>query len=87
MIAPYNALQRTRREHRVKSAVAALQRFADSFEGLTLTQARAKLKGGKLIRGRWDGGKELIATFPQHEVRVLFSGRQAVMTSIQILAK
>lgn len=71
----------------LKAAVAILQRFANSFEGLTVTQVRARLKGGKLVRSRWEGGTQLIATFPQHEVRVFFSDKQAVMTSIQILAK
>ena len=45
------------------------------------------LRGGKISRAKWDGGNQLVGTFPSHEVRVFLLGRTALLTSIQILSK
>jgi hypothetical protein len=75
----------------VKSSVSAIRQYADSFEGLSMTEARSRLAEGKLIEEDWSeggfGGKQLVAIFPQYEVRVMFLDGKAITTSIQILSE
>jgi hypothetical protein len=71
----------------LKAAVSSLRQYADSFEGLTVGMVRKRLAAGKLTQKKWDGGKQLVATFPTHEVRVFFAGGKAMLTSVQILSK
>lgn len=75
----------------LKSSVGAIRQYADSFEGLSLSEARSRLAEGKLNEEDWSeggfGGKQLVATFPQHEVRVMFLNGKAITTSVQILSE
>jgi hypothetical protein len=75
----------------LKTSVSAIRQYADSFTGLSLNEARSRLAEGKLSEEDWneDGikGKQLIAMFPQHEVRVMFLDGKAIATSIQILSE
>jgi hypothetical protein len=56
-----------------------------------MSEARSRLSSGKLSEADWSkggfGGTQLIAKFPQHEVRVLFLNGKAITTSVQILSK
>jgi hypothetical protein len=67
-----------------------------SFTGAThLTSNRSQLLYHhlrmKLSEEDWSeggfGGKQLVATFAQHEVRVLFLDGKAIATSVQILSE
>jgi len=53
--------------------------------------ARSRLAGAKLSEEEWNeggfGGKQLVATFPDYEVRVFFSEDTVITTSFQILSK
>jgi hypothetical protein len=73
------------------SAVSEIRSYADSFHGLSVSEARNKLAGGDLREDTWNegsfGGKQWIAKFPEHEVRVMFSNDKVITTSIQILSK
>lgn len=75
----------------LKSSLLVVRQYADSFSGLSLSEARTRLAGGKLSEGEWSGegfgGKELVATFAHHEVRVLFLDGKAITTSIQVLSE
>ena len=75
----------------LKSSVSAIRQYADSFEGLSMSEARSRLAAGKLSEEDWSeggfGGKQLVATFPQHEVCVMFTDGKAIMTSVQILSE
>ena len=74
-----------------ENSVSVIRRYADSFEGLSLSEARSRLAEGKLSEEDWNeggfGGKQLVATFPQHEVRVMFLDGKAITTSVQILSE
>ena len=70
----------------LRSPISSIRRYADSFRGLTVAEVRKRLHGGKISRAKWDGGNQLVGTFPTHEVRVFFLGRTALLTSIQILS-
>ena len=75
----------------VKTSVSSLQKYAASFKGVSMDEARSRLAGAKIGEGEWRegnyGGKQLIATYPSYEVRVLFSGDKVVTTSVQVLSK
>lgn len=75
----------------LKSSVSAIRRYADSFEGLSMSEVRSRLAEAKLSEEDWSeggfGGKQLVATFPQHEVRVMFLDGKAITTSVQILSE
>lgn len=75
----------------VKSSVSILSRYADSFHGLSLSEARGRLSDGKLSEEAWSergfGGKQLVATYPRYEVRVLFLDGKVITTSVQVLSK
>lgn len=75
----------------LKSSVLVIRQYAGSFSGISLSEARSRLAGGKLSEGEWSGegfgGKELVATFAHHEVRVLFLDGKAITTSIQVLSE
>ena len=52
---------------------------------------RSKLAAAKLSEEEWKegdfGGRQLVATFPEYEIRVFFLKDQAITTSLQILSK
>ena len=56
-----------------------------------MNEVRGKLAGADLREETWGegslGGKQLVAHFPQYEVRVLFSKDKAITTSIQIISE
>jgi hypothetical protein len=73
-------------------SVLTLQRFAASFYGLTIEEARKRLARGKFEMTTWGdskfGGKQLVAAFPKYEVRLLFlSDNRVGMASVQVLSK
>jgi hypothetical protein len=75
----------------VWSSVSAIRQYADSFDGLSMAKARGRLAEGKVIEESWGdgelGGKQLVASFPQHEIRVMFFDGKVIKTSIQILSE
>ena len=81
----------TRTSPDFKASVSTIQQYADSFAGISLDEARNRLAGAKINEIDWKkndyGGTQLVATFPSHEVRVMFLGDKAITTSIQILSK
>jgi len=58
---------------------------------MSVDEARSRLVGAKISEDEWHeagyGGKQLVATYPSYEVRVLFLGDKAITTSVQILSK
>lgn len=75
----------------LQSSVSAIRQYGDSFAGLSMSEARSRLAGGKLSEGEWSGGsfggKELVASFSHYEVRVMFLAGKAITTSVQILSQ
>jgi hypothetical protein len=75
----------------LKSSVSAIHQYVDSFQGVSLSEARNRLASAQLSEGDWSkgrfGGRRLIAKFPEYEVRVLFWNGKAITTSVQILSK
>jgi hypothetical protein len=75
----------------LSASVASLRRYADSFAGLSTETVRSKFAGNRVIEEDWKeggfGGRQLVATFPEYEVRVFFSENKAITTSIQVLSK
>jgi hypothetical protein len=75
----------------LKSSVSEIRHYADSFEGLSMGEARSRLVDGKLSEDDWSeggfGGKQLVAIFPQHEVRVMFLDGKVITTSVHILSE
>lgn len=73
------------------AAVSRIRKYADSFVGLSLTDARARLPRTRLTESRWEsggkGGRELIANYPGYELRLLFYEDRVVTTSFQVLTK
>ncbi|MDB6064069.1 MAG: hypothetical protein JWR26_277 [Pedosphaera sp.] len=73
------------------ASVSSIREYVDSFKGLSLEAARSRLAGAKLSEKEWNsggyGGKQLVATFPQYQVRVLFLEDKAITTSLQIITK
>jgi hypothetical protein len=74
-----------------KASVSTIQRYASSFAGVSVKEARSRLTGSTISEIEWKeggfGGKQLVATFPTYEVRVLYLGDKAITTSVQILSK
>jgi hypothetical protein len=74
-----------------KASVSTIQHYADSFTGVSVDEARSRLAGAKFSEIEWKeggfGGKQLVATFPSYEVRVMYLGDKAITTSVQILSK
>jgi hypothetical protein len=75
----------------LKGSVSSIRQYVDSFKGLGMDEARSRLAGAKLSEEEWNergfGGKQLVATFPEYEVRVLFLGDKVATTSFQILSE
>lgn len=73
------------------SAVSEICAYADSYHGLSVNEVRNKLAGSDLREETWNrdgfGGKQLVAKFPEHEVRVMFLNDKVITTSIQIISK
>lgn len=68
-------------------SVLAIQRYADSFVGLTIEEAKRRLPRAKKRMVKWDGGNQLVATFPKYEVRVFLFEDEVLTASIQILSQ
>ncbi|MDB6066949.1 MAG: hypothetical protein JWR26_3157 [Pedosphaera sp.] len=53
--------------------------------------SRARLAGAKFDEKEWSGrgfgGRQLVATFPEYQVRVFFLEDKAITTSLQIITK
>lgn len=75
----------------LQNPVSAIRRYVDSFAGLSLEATRTKLAGGKLSEEEWKGegfmGTQLVASFPDYQVRVFLVDDKVIKTSIQILSK
>jgi len=71
----------------LRASVASIRRFADSFEGLTLGKVRNRLAAGSITQEKWEHGKQLVAKFPNYQVRVFFFAGKAQVTSVHILSK
>jgi hypothetical protein len=82
---------RTRTAADLKSPVSAIRQYVDSFEGLSMEEVRARFSDVQLTEEEWrEGGfvgRQLVATFPEYEVRVLFSGNEVITTSFQVLSE
>jgi hypothetical protein len=81
----------SRTTHDLGASVACIREYADSFKGLSAEAARNKLSGAKITEEDWKegefSGRQLVATFPEYEVRVLFLGDRVITTSFQVLSK
>ena len=60
----------------LRASVSSIRRYVDSFEGLSMEAVRSKLAAAKLSEEEWKegdfGGRQLVATFPEYEIRVFF---------------
>ena|ERR1017187_7170765 len=76
----------TRTSPDFKASVSTIRQYADSFAGVSLDKARSRLAGAKISEIEWKeggfGGKQLVATFPSHEVRVMYLGDKSVSESL-----
>lgn len=76
---------------RLTSSVSTIHKYADSFVGLSITEARGKLANGKVSEDQWSnggfGGKQLLAAFPGYEVRLMFLGDKVLTASVRISSK
>jgi len=72
-------------------SASSIHQYVDSFKELSEDSARSRLAGAQLTETEWKegefGGKQLVAVFPDYELRVLFLGDKVVTTSFQILSK
>jgi hypothetical protein len=75
----------------VKASILTVRNYANSFNGLSAEAVRSRLAGTKIIEEDWKegefGGKQLVATFPDYELRVLFLEDRVITTSIQVLSE
>jgi hypothetical protein len=78
-------------DHDLAESVAHIREYADSFKGLSAEAVRVRLSGVKIREEDWKeggfGGKQLVATYPDYELRVLFLGDKVITTSFQVLSK
>ena len=81
----------SRSQRDLGSAVQSIRHYVDSFDGLGMEAVRSKLVAAKLSEEDWKeggfGGRQLVATFPGYEIRVLFLDDRAITTSFQLLSK
>ena len=80
-------MSKIRKPPGIRASVLTIRRFADSFDGLTIKEARRRFVRRKVQMTTWEYGKEMVATYPTHEVRLMFFGGKVQMTSVQILSK
>jgi hypothetical protein len=75
----------------VSAAVSDIRRYVNAFEGLSPDGVRARLSGVDLVEEEWSeegfGGRQLVATFPEYEIRFLFLQDEVITTSLQILSQ
>ena len=75
----------------VEAAVSRIRRYADSFVGLSLQDARARLPRGRITESQWQSqgqrGRQLVANYPEYELRLLFFEDHVVTASFQVLSK
>ena len=74
----------------LKSSINAAHQYVNSFKGQTSDIVKRRFTGVKIVETAWKeqnlGGKQLVATYPDYEVRVLFLGDKAVTASLQVLS-
>jgi hypothetical protein len=75
----------------VSAAASDIRRYLNAFEGLSPDEVRARLSGVDLVEEEWGeegfGGRQLVATFPEYEIRFLFLQDKVITTSLQILSE
>jgi len=75
----------------LKASVSEIRHYTDSFNGLTIKSVRSRLAGAKVNEEEWNGNvsgdTQLVATFPEYQIRVFFSENKAITTSFQIISK
>src|SRR5689334_7002846 len=73
------------------ASVAHIRKYADSFKGLSADAVRTRLPGVKIHEENWSeggfGGKQLVATYPEYELRFMFLDDKVIVTSFQVLSK
>ena len=74
----------------LESAIAKISGYVNSFDGLSVTEAKRKLGDVKIVDKTWNedgvGGVMITATFPKYELEVYFSEGQAVTVSVQFMS-
>jgi len=74
----------------VKSSVNILHQYVNSFKGQPIDTVKRRFNGAKVVETAWKdqnlSGKQLIATYPDCELRVLFVSDKAATISIQVLS-
>jgi hypothetical protein len=71
----------------ILSSVSAIRRYADSFVGLTIEEAKSRFSRAKKRMTKWEQGKLLVVTFPRYEVLLLFYGDEVLTASVQVLSE
>ena len=71
----------------LSASVLVVRQYADSFEGLTIKEAKERLSSGRIKMSVWKRGKQLVATFRRHEVGVFFFNGTAMIASVQVISK
>ena len=73
----------------IPASIRTLRRFAESFDGLTFKEAKKRLSRGKakMEMDTWSLGKTLIASFPMHQVRLMFVKGKVLMTMVTVFAE
>ncbi len=70
------------------ASVYSLQQYADSFKGASIEEVRNRLAGAKVVEDEWKergfGGKQLVASYPMYDLRVLFFEGKAITVSVEI---
>lgn len=73
------------------TSVTSIQQYADSFKGSSIDEVRTRLAGAKIVEDEWKqdgfGGKQLLASFPAYDLRVLFLEDKAIVASVEISSK
>lgn len=74
-----------------ETSIAAVQRYCDAFVGRNIDEIRASFAGAELSEDSWSGdgfgGVELVATYPNFEVRVLFLEEEAITAAITVMSE
>jgi hypothetical protein len=81
----------TRTSTALRASVSSLQQYADSFKGISVDEARSRLAEAKIVEDEWKeggfGGKQLVASYPAYDLRVLFFEDKAIIVSVEISSK
>jgi hypothetical protein len=69
-------------------SVSKIRKYTESFLGLSMKDARARLRKAKLKRSKWEnggfGGAQLTARFQNYEFRVMFYNGKAITVTFSI---